>query len=188
MALPDVFLRVTEALTKVGISYMLTGSFAATYYGAPRATQDIDFVISAAPEQLTALRQLLPENDYYFDLQIALKAHTMRSLFNVIDKASGWKIDLVIQKSRPFSQVEFERRLQILFHGTIIFIASAEDVIISKLEWAKLGQSQRQVEDVAGILRVQCPSLDWIYLDRWIAELHLTTEWNAAQKAAEPFK
>jgi len=75
-------------------------------------------------------------------------------MFNVVDLATGWKIDLIVCKSRAFSREEFGRRRLIHLQGISLFIASVEDIVVSKLEWGKQGQSQRQVEDVAGILRM----------------------------------
>jgi hypothetical protein len=74
----------------------------------------------------------------------------------VIDLATGWKIDLIIRKSRAFSQEEFRRRQRVSLHDVPLFVASAEDVVISKL-----AQSRRQIEDAAAILRVQ-----WDLFDR----------------------
>jgi len=184
MSVPSVFQKLTSALDRSGIAYMLTGSFAGAYYSAPRATQDIDVVISATPAQLRAFTERLPRNEYYVDVDAALEAHKRQSLFNVLDLATGWKIDLIIRKSRAFSQEEFHRRKMIHLQGIPLFVASAEDIIVSKLEWAKLGQSQRQIEDVAAILRTGGDSLDRAYLEKWIRELRLTGEWNDARRKA----
>jgi hypothetical protein len=184
MSAPEVFQRITAALHQAGIAYMLSGSFASAYYGAPRSTQDIDLVIQANPAQLRAFVQSLPGNEYYVDVDAALEAQKRRSLFNVIDLASGWKIDLIIRKLRPFSEEEFRRRQQVNLDGTPLFLASAEDVVISKLEWSKLARSQRQIEDVAAILRVRWVELDLSYLEKWILELGLSKEWNDARRAA----
>ncbi len=140
---------------------MLTGSFASAHYGAPRATLDIDIVIAADPGQLRTFMQSLPSGEYYSDLDAALEAHRRQSLFNVIDLATGWKIDLIIRKSRAFSQEEFVRRQLVKVQGPCLFSwRSAEDVVIAKLEWSKLAQSQRQIEDVAAILRLRGETLD----------------------------
>jgi hypothetical protein len=80
----------------------------------------------------------------------ALEAWADESQFNAIDRDAGWKIDLIMRRSRPFSLAEFERRLPITFDGVDLFVASAEDVVIAKLEWAKVGESRRQIEDAAG--------------------------------------
>jgi hypothetical protein len=184
MSAPEVLQRVTAALNRAGVAYMLSGSFASAYYGAPRSTQDIDLVIDATPAQLRAFVQDLPSGEYYVDADAALEAHKRQSLFNVIDLATGWKIDLIIRKSRAFSEEEFRRRRLVNLQDTPLFVATAEDIIIAKLEWSKRAQSQRQIEDVVAILRVRWDALHRPYLERWILELGLTKEWDDAQRTA----
>jgi len=123
----------------------------------------------------------LPSNEYYADLHAALDAHQRQSMFNVIDLATVWKIDLIIRKSRAFSQEEFRRRQRVKLHDVSLFLATAEDAIISKLEWANLAQSRRQIEDVAAILRVRSDSLDHAYVEKWITELGLNEAWSEAR-------
>jgi hypothetical protein len=184
MSVPQVFERITMALNRSGIPYMLSGSFASAYYGAPRSTQDIDLVIEATPAQLRAFVSSLPNNEYYADEDAALEAHKGRSMFNVIDLASGWKIDLIIRKLRPFSEEEFRRRQRAILHGVPIFVVTAEDLVVSKLEWSNLAQSQRQIQDAAAILRVRWAELDAAYLGKWILELDLGNEWVNAKNVA----
>jgi hypothetical protein len=184
MSVSDVFQRISSALDRAGIGYMLTGSFASAHYGVLRSTQDIDFVIEATPAQLRALIEALPSTEYYVDLEAALQACNRQSLFNVIDLATGWKIDLIIRKSRAFSQEEFRRHQRVTLHGAALFVATAEDVVIAKLEWANLAQSRRQIEDAAAILRVRWDALDRSYLEKWIDELNLKKEWNDALRLA----
>lgn len=185
MSIEDVLLRISTALNRAGIGYMLSGSFASAFHGTPRATQDIDIVIAATTDQLRALVRLLPPGQYYAELDAALEAHKRQSLFNVIDMVTGWKIDFIIRKSRPFSEEEFRRRTRAILHGVELFVASVEDVIVSKLEWAKLAQSPRQIEDVAGILRMRWDSLDHAYLEKWTFELSLAAQWNDARRSAK---
>jgi hypothetical protein len=162
---------------------MLTGSIAGAYHGVSRATLDVDIVVDPSVDQLRAFVDRLPQPRYYVDLEAALDAKRRESMFNVIDVTTGWKFDLIIRKSRPFSRAEFARRQRVDLLGTRVFVATAEDVVISKLEWAKLGQSQRQIEDVAGVLRAR-PDLDRDYLDEWVRELHLAGQWRAASELA----
>lgn len=185
MTTTEVFRRVTAALDRAGIDYMLCGSFASAYYGAPRSTQDIDLVIDASPEKLRVFIKSLSSDEYYADLNAALEAWEKRSMFNVVDLATGWKIDLIIRKSRPFSLEEFRRRQRIDLQDLELFVASPEDTIIAKLEWSKLARSQRQIEDVAAILRMRSDSLDRPYLEKWIEELDLTGQWKNAQEVAK---
>jgi len=184
MSVLEVLQRITSALDRAGIAYMLTGSFASAHHGAPRSTQDIDIVIAANPAQLQTFVQSLPSSEYYSDLDAALEAHKRQSLFNVIDLATGWKIDLIIRKSRAFSIEEFGRRQLVTVQGLPLFVASAEDVVIAKLEWSMLAQSQRQIEDAATILRLRWEVLDRSYLEKWISELDLSREWSHAKRIA----
>lgn len=184
MTTEDIFRRIVDALGRAGIPYMLTGSFASSYHGVPRATQDIDFVIAPIESQLRHLIRLLPDTEYYISQEAALEALAREGQFNVIDFATGWKIDLIIRKSRVFSRTEFERRLAVDLFGVPLFIASAEDVLVAKLEWAKAGESARQLEDCANILRARWGDLDRPYLEHWVTQLGLVEQWEHAKKMA----
>jgi hypothetical protein len=171
-------------LETAGIPYMLTGSFASSYHGLPRATQDIDFVISPTSDQIRALVRTLPPDEYYIDEKAALDALGQEGQFNVIDLTTGWKVDFIIRKTRPFSRLEFERRGEIEFQGMSVTVATAEDIVIAKLEWAKLGQSQRQIEDASGVLKMRAEELDFEYLREWVEKLHLAEQWKEARRLA----
>ena len=163
---------------------LLTGSFASAYYGTLRSTQDIDIVIEATPAQLRNFIQSLPADRYYSDLGAALLAHQAESMFNVIDLSTGWKIDFILRKSRPFSREEFRRRVRVNLEGASVFLVSAEDIVVAKLEWSKLAQSPRQIADVAAILRGRKETLDNSYIQKWASELQLEEEWEKARSAA----
>lgn len=184
MTFPEVLQRIAAVLDRCGIPYMLTGSFASVAYGSPRSTQDIDLVIEADASRLRALATYLPSGEYYFEFEDAIEALKRESLFNVIDQRTGWKIDMVIRKSRPFSREEFSRRRPLAADGFELFIASVEDVILAKLEWSKLGNSRRQIEDAARILQLRWPSLDKQYLHTWVKDLTVEAEWSAALQLA----
>lgn len=126
----------------------------------------------------------MPAEEYYVDLDTALEALRSGSLFNVIDLKTGWKIDLIFRKSRPFSEKEFSRRQLVDLQGLRLYIAGVEDVIVAKLEWAKLANSQRQIEDVASMLRFRADTLDKSYLEKWISELGLHEQWSSARRRA----
>ena len=106
-------------------------------------------------------------------------------MFNVIDLASGWKVDLILRKNRAFSRDEFARRMKMSILGVPVSVASPEDTIVAKLEWSKLaGGSQRQRRDVAGIVATVGATLDRAYVEGWVRDLDLAEEWNAAQTTA----
>jgi hypothetical protein len=179
-----VFRDVVARLDAASIPYMLTGSYASAYHGLPRATQDIDFVIAPTREQLRAFVGRLSPADYYVDAAAALEALAGESQFNLIDVRSGWKIGLICRRSRAFSRLEFERRTRADLDGIPLYVASAEDVILAKLEWAKLGGSARQVEDAAGIMRARRGELDLDYILSWVEQLGVMDQWNTARRAA----
>lgn len=179
-ATADVLRRVVEKLAVAEVPYMLTGSFASAAYGTPRATQDIDLVIAPKAGTLMRLLTQFPENEYYVSREAALDAYARESLFNVVDFETGWKVDFVICKAREFSQTEFSRRRKVTLFEQELYAASPEDVVLAKLEWAKLAGSTRQIEDVIGILRVASETLDISYIESWVPRLEVEEQWAAA--------
>lgn len=163
---------------------MVTGSIAASYYGLARATYDLDIVISATPEKLRTLIQLLPQEEYYAVLQDAIDAHRHQSMFNVLDTIRSWKIDFIFQKSAPFHQEIFQHRCEVKFEGVPTYLISAEDLVVSKLEWSKLGESERQVKDIAVVLEKRSGKLDLPYIEKWVNELGLASQWAHARRLA----
>ena len=117
MTVTEVFSRITTALERAGMEYMLVGSFASTRYSSPRSTQNIDIVISATPEQLRIFIEDLIAKNWYAEIEAALEAHRNESLFNIIELNTGWKIDLIFRKSTAFGQEEFRRRRKVELHG-----------------------------------------------------------------------
>ena len=160
---------------------MLTGSLAAAYYATPRATQDIDLVVEARPTQLKALTDLLSSVGFYVSSAAAKEASIHEGQFNAIDPETGWKVDFIVRKSRPFSASEFERRTPQTALGLELFMATPEDLVIAKLEWAKMGASELQLRDVRAILKAAVREFDWSYVERWIGELGLEDQWQAVR-------
>ena len=179
--------RAAGALGAARIPFMVAGSFASSVHGLPRTTQDLDLVID--PPNLETVERLVrafESSNQYVDRDAARDAFRRRTMFNVIDPATGWKIDLIVRKSRPFSISEFARRYETTMLGVSVAIATAEDTVVAKLEWSKTsGGSERQRRDVAGILEMNDASLDVAYIERWVRELGLEHEWDAA-RAVEP--
>jgi len=184
MSFVEVLRRIAPKLEQSHIPYMITGSTAASYYGHVRATQDLDIVISAGPEELRALIHLLPEEEYYARLEDALDARRYQSMFNVLDTTTGWKIDLIFRKGARFHLEAFRRRKPVTFEGIPTFMISGEDLILSKLEWSKMGESERQVKDAAIVWQKRSRELDRAYIDNWAQELDLAEHWNRARALA----
>jgi hypothetical protein len=176
--------QITAALEMHGVPYMLTGSLASSTHGIPRATNDIDIVFAPTREQLLNVVQMFQRVGLTVHTESALSAFRSRTQFNVIDFSRSLKVDLIFRKDREFSLTEFERREIQDVEGMRITLATPEDVLLAKLEWAKLGDSDRQIEDAAGILKMQRNSLDFQYLERWVGILELDEQWQVLQQRA----
>jgi len=177
----SVLSRIVQALRESGVAYMLTGSFASSLHGAPRVTHDVDIVIAPTLGSLHKLLAHFPEDAYYVSKDAALQAYRSEGMFNIVDFDTGWKVDLILRKSRPFSLEEFGRRRPVTIESTEVVVASAEDVIIAKLEWAQLSESERQLRDAASILSIRKSELDLAYVDKWVAQLGLEEQWAKAK-------
>jgi hypothetical protein len=181
VTLEELLSRLVPALTRAQVPYMLTGSVASSAHGMPRSTRDLDIVIAPTHEQLLALMQQFPGDRYYVDEQQALHALANRSQFNIIDFSTGWKTDFIIAQDSEYGRSALSRRMLIDMAGTAIYVAAPEDVLIAKLQWAKRGESDRQLQDAAGIITTQGSKLDLSYIERWVRELRLDEEWEAVR-------
>lgn len=175
---------IVTALERARVPFMLTGSMAAAAHGAGRATMDIDVVIETSADRLQALVDHLTSHGLYVSAAAARDALAQESTFNVIDAHTGWKVDLIIRRSRPFSQTEFARRTAIDFEGLQLWVATLEDLVVAKLEWAKLGESARQLEDVVSLVRAAGDAIDLEYVNRWVKELGLVEQWNTVRRTS----
>ena len=169
---------LTRLLARLQIPFMLTGSVASSYHGRPRATHDADIVIDPTPQQFDALITALESAGFYVSREGAMRALRTRAPFNIIETEHASKIDLIIRRDRPFSKAEFDRRIVVdLAFAEDVAIVTAEDAILSKLEWARLaGDSERQLADAAGVVALN-PRLDSTYLELWSRELGVHDLW-----------
>ena len=180
----ELLKRVVRMLEEAPIPHMVVGSLASSFHGEPRQTRDIDIVIDPAPDALRRFVELLPPEDFYADADAATEALERRTSFNLVEIGSGWKVDLIVRRDRPFSREEFGRRMRVQLLDTEADIATAEDTLIAKLEWATEGQSERQLRDVAAILETQGESLDGDYIRRWVRALGIEDAWTRAREQA----
>lgn len=147
----DVLRDVSERLESRGIAYMLTGSTAMNYYAQPRATRDIDVVVKLVFDQTDILISLF-ESEYYVDRHAVATAIQKRSMFNLIHNETIMKLDCIVLKDDPYRQEEFTRRKQITIGDFQTWIVSREDLILSKLYWARNSKSELQFRDVKNLL------------------------------------
>ena len=176
--------RICAALELSEVPYMVTGSVASSIHGIPRSTNDLDIVIAPTYNQLLAFLQLVKRFGYFAQPEAAENALRTRDQFNVVDFPNSWKVDLIIRKARDFSNTEFDRREPIQVGDLRFVVARSEDVLIAKLEWAKISPSERQMQDAAGIVTVQGDQLDMKYVEKWVAALGLKEQWKAVRALA----
>jgi len=174
----DVLIIVCKRLEQAGIPYMLTGSLASSLYLVPRMTRDIDIVIELNPPNIPSLTQVF-QHDCYVSEEAILEAIKYERSFNVIYQPASYKIDFMIRKNASYRHIEFQRRRQIEIQNELIWIVSPEDLIISKLHWAKDSLSETQLKDVHNLLNAQ--KLDKEYMMEWIKKLDLVVLYDKAK-------
>jgi hypothetical protein len=165
----DIVRDISQRFEQACIPYMLTGSMAMNYYAQPRMTRDIDIVIAITPEDVGRISALF-RPDYYVSEQNIRESLAHESIFNLIHQESVIKVDCIIRKSSEYRRIEFERRQKISIVDFTTFIVSKEDLIISKLAWAKNSHSEVQLNDVRNLLAT---GYEAAYLRRWTRELRL---------------
>jgi hypothetical protein len=167
-----------EVFTRLGIPYAVGGSVASSLYGVPRSTLDIDVVADIPPDKAGELTGLL-QAVYYVDHKAVHDAVSSRSSFNLVHLQTMTKVDIFILKKLPYDQQAFLRirkdRLTEQPDEPEYHVVSPEDIILNKLIWFRAGNeiSDRQWNDVLGVLKVQRTHLDLDYLMRWAAKLHV---------------
>jgi hypothetical protein len=156
---------IASRLDSIGIPYMMTGSMAMAVYSIPRMTRDIDLVIEIEPEDIEKIFNLFSE-DCYIDRESVRQAVQTHSMFNIIHNQWVIKADFIIRKNEAYRREEFSRRRKLAIEESTIFIVSVEDLILSKLVWGKLSQSDLQLGDVR-LMVSTVSELDWNYMDKW---------------------
>ena len=148
------------------------------YYEQQRMTRDIDIVValeSGAAE--TIVREFSP--DYYVPRDADSSAIENRGMFNLIHQESVIKVDCIVRKNAAYRHEEFDRRARVLIEDFSTWIVSKEDLIISKLDWARDSRSELQMGEVRNLLLT---GYDEDYVARWTGELGLTDLWEECRR------
>lgn len=165
----DIVREVSQLLEGARIAFMLTGSMAMNFYAQPRMTRDIDIVVALRPADGERLVNLFSP-DFYVSREAVDSSIAHESMFNLIHNRSIIKVDCIVRKQTPYRLNEFRRRQWAKIEGFETWIVSKEDLILSKLLWARDSRSEVQLRDVKNLLGSGC---DRSYIERWTAELGL---------------
>ncbi|MDO8690066.1 MAG: hypothetical protein Q7R39_08675 [Dehalococcoidia bacterium] len=173
-----VLREVVRRLEEAGFSYMVTGSLAVSFYALPRLTRDIDIVLEIGAGDVAKLNGLFA-GDFYIDQDAIQDGINRQSSFNIIHNASVIKVDFIVRKRDTYRKVEFKRRRKMIIDGIEVAVVAAEDLVLSKLVWAKDSHSELQMGDVRSVLK-QAEDLDYQYMERWARRLGVVHAYHEA--------
>ena len=180
MPAPDPFAPFLEPLERLALPYCITGSVAASVYGEPRLTADIDVVLLLKLQDVPALRSVFPETGYYVPPEEALReeiARSARGMFNLVHHKSQFKADIYLAARDPLHAWALEHRRRIDLAGAGTWIAPPEYVILRKLEFLREGGSDKHSRDIRFILAAT--PIDREFLETEVARLGVQAQWRS---------
>ena len=167
----DIIRDISGKFERLQIPYMLTGSIAMNYYATPRMTRDIDVVVVIGKKNIEALMAAF-SMDYYISEVAVKESIQSESIFNLIHIESVIKVDCIVRKSTEYRNVEFDRRQKITLEDFSTYIVSKEDLILSKLVWAKDSHSEMQLRDIGNLL---LSGYDKRHIESWTNKLGVSS-------------
>jgi hypothetical protein len=182
----DLLRYLIDSFEKIGIQYFIVGSIASSAYGEPRFTLGIDVVADIHPSQIPLLVQHFPFDEYYLSEEAISEAIRSGNQFNIIHPTSGLKIDVIVRRDDELDESQFRRRKRMeALPGREAYFASPEDVILKKMNFYKMGESEKHLRDITGILEISGAEIDQDYIEEWAKRLGLTEIWEAIIKRVE---
>jgi len=178
---PELFLLFVRPLNRAGIRYVVTGSVAAIFYGEPRLTHDVDFVVFLREADIEALAKAFPPADFYLPPPEAITTEVQREQrghFNIIHLETGFKADMYLTGRDELNAWALRLRRQVQFEGETVALAPPEYVMVRKLEYYREGGSEKHLRDIRSMLAVSGDQLDRSALKEWIERRGLQTEWR----------
>jgi hypothetical protein len=183
MPVPSPLQPFIEPLERLGLPYCVTGSVAASIYGEPRLTADIDVVLLLRAHDIVRLCAAFPEENYYvppIETLLAEAQRPMRGMFNLIHHATQFKADIYVAANDSLHLWALENRRRIDLDGAGLWVAPPEYVIIRKLEYFHEGRSDKHVRDIRFMLAAS--TIDHVMVAREVAQRGLEGEWQRCQE------
>ena len=178
---PELFLLFVRPLNRLGIRYVVTGSVAAIFYGEPRLTHDVDFIVLLREADIEVLAKSFPSADFYVPPPETIAAEVRREQrghFNIIHIETGFKADMYLTGRDELNAWAFKSRRQVEFEGEPVVLAPPEYVIVRKLEYYREGGSEKHLRDIRSMLAISGDQLDRSALNEWIQQRGLQAEWK----------
>ncbi len=161
-----IALKVIEILNRLEVPYLIGGSLASSAHGLTRATADADLLADLKMEKVSDFVEAI-EPDFYVSKESIIEAIRRRASFNLIEFASGFKIDIFLPRNRNFDRTQFVNKILVAVSADEeAFFACAEDTVLAKLEWYRAGNevSDRQWNDIIGVVKMQASNLNVEYM------------------------
>jgi len=177
----ELLRKMATTLERLGVPYAVVGSTASTAYGEARLTNDIDIVLDLQAEDVERFCNEFPEPEFYLSRRAVEAAVQSRFQFNIIHPTSGLKVDCILVGNNEFDRGQLARAVRVVRKdsGYAVQFAAPEDVILKKMEYYRLGQSEKHTRDILGILREQGNRIDREYIRQWAEKMGLTEIWEA---------
>lgn len=179
MPAPSPLASFLEPLERLDLPYCVTGSVAASVYGEPRLTADIDVVLLMRVEDLAALRAAFPDDAYYVPPDETLRlelARSSRGAFNLVHHASQFKADVYLAGRDPLHAWALGHRRRVSIEGGGAWIAPPEYVVVRKLEFLREGGSDKHARDIRFMLAAT--AIDRAFVEAEVARLGLHEQWQ----------
>jgi hypothetical protein len=179
----EAFELFVKEIERLEIPYMICRSVAAMAYGEPRLTKDMDVVVAMPPNKVPAFHEAFTQSGFYCPpIEVILEELQRRGQFNLLHLDADTKIDCMFLGADEYSVEEFRRRERVALTEEVeASMARPEDVIIKKLEFFKMGGSEKHLSDIRSMIHVSADEMDLQYIASWVKELGLENEWRKAK-------
>jgi hypothetical protein len=187
MSQQELLKRVVTFLDDQRVDYMITGSYATSLMGAPRATHDLDVVVVLSRSNVDAMLHAFPPPSFYLSERAMREALEQKRMFNLLETESGDKVDFWMLTDEPFDASRFSRKRTVEFQGLRVKVPTPEDTILAKLQRTlACGESEKHFTDALHVYELQRERLDFDYLDEWSKRLDVTELWKRVKAEAVP--